>query len=193
MKLMIASDLHGSAKYVGRLMEAWEREEAFALLLLGDILYHGPRNALPTDYDTMRCTELLNARFSRIVCVRGNCDAEVDQAVLEFSLEHDFLDYYADGLRLYLTHGHIYGPHDPPASLKAGDVMLSGHTHVPACWQSPQGIWFLNPGSVSIPKGGSPHSYMTLEDGLFRWKTLEGEVYRELDLSVPKPPAGDII
>ena len=182
MKCLIASDLHGSAKYVEKLMEAWKRENPFVMILLGDILYHGPRNALPADYDTMRCVDMLNSIFSRIVCVRGNCDAEVDQMVLEFSLQHDFLDYYADGRRLFLTHGHIYGPHEPPLNMKPGDVMLSGHTHVPACFQSPEGVWFLNPGSVSIPKNGSPHSYMTLEKGLFLWKTLEGEVYRELQL-----------
>lgn len=187
MKTMIASDLHGSAEYVGRLMDAWEREDAFALLLLGDILYHGPRNALPRDYDTMRCVEMLNKRFSRIVCVRGNCDAEVDQMVLEFNLQHDFLDYYADGRRLFLTHGHLYSPLEPPAELKPGDVMLSGHTHIPACFQSPAGVWFLNPGSVSIPKNGSPHSYMTLENDVFQWKTLDGEVYRELDLREEAP------
>ena len=183
MKHLIASDLHGSAEYVGRLMDAWDREGAGLLLLLGDVLYHGPRNALPEDYDTRRCVELLNERFSRILCVRGNCDTEVDQMVLEFSLQHEFIDYYADGRRLFLTHGHRYGPHQPPLDLGAGDVLLSGHTHVPACFQSPAGAWFLNPGSVSIPKLGSPHSYMTLEHGVFLWKTLDGEVYRELDLN----------
>ena len=181
MKYLIASDLHGSAEYVGRLMDAWDREGAALMLLLGDVLYHGPRNALPEDYDTKRCIELLNARYNKIVAVRGNCDAEVDQMVLEFPLLLDGMNYIADGRRLFLTHGHIYSPSSPPA-LDPGDVMLSGHTHVPASFRSPEGVWFLNPGSVSIPKNGSPHSYMTLENDRFLWKTLEGEIYRELDL-----------
>ena len=182
MRYIIASDLHGSAKFVTQLMEAWDREQADLMLLLGDVLYHGPRNALPDDYDTKRCIELLNARYRDIVAVRGNCDAEVDQMVLEFPLLLDRMDYFADGRRLFLTHGHLYNPIEPPA-LDPGDVMLSGHTHVPASFRSPEGVWFLNPGSVSIPKNASPHSYMTLEKNVFQWKTLEGEVYRELDLN----------
>ena len=183
MKYLIASDLHGSAEFVGELMQAWERERADVMILLGDILYHGPRNALPEDYDTMRVTEMLNPLAYKITAVRGNCDAEVDQMVLEFPLVADRLDVYADGRRFCLTHGHLYGPHQPPLDLEAGDVLLSGHTHVPACFQSPEGVWFLNPGSVSIPKNGSPHSYMTYEKGLFLWKTLGGEIYRELDMN----------
>ena len=181
MKYMIASDLHGSAEHVGRLMEAWGREGADGLLLLGDILYHGPRNALPDDYDTKKVIAMLNPLADKITAVRGNCDAEVDQMVLAFSLMADSVSIMADGRRFFLTHGHLYNPIEPPA-LEPGSVMLSGHTHVPACFQSPEGVWFMNPGSVSIPKNGSPHSYMVYEGGLFQWKTLEGEVYRRLDL-----------
>ncbi len=183
MKYMIASDLHGSAEYVSRLMEAYRREAADGLLLLGDLLYHGPRNALPEDYDTRRCIDLLNACADTITAVRGNCDAEVDQMVLTFPIMADFRIVEADGLRLFLTHGHVWDPTYPPPQLAPGDVMLSGHTHIPSSSRSPDGVWFLNPGSVSIPKGGSPHSYMTLEDGLFLWKTLDGGVYRELSPS----------
>ena len=183
MKYLIASDLHGSAEYVGKLMEAWEREAADGMILLGDILYHGPRNALPDDYDTQKVIGLLNPLAYKITAVRGNCDAEVDQMVLEFPITADFINLMVDGRRFFLTHGHRYGPHQPPLDLERGDVMLSGHTHVPASFRSPEGAWFLNPGSVSIPKGGSPFSYMTYENGRFLWKTLDGEVYRELDLN----------
>ena len=183
MKYLIASDLHGSAVHVGQLMEAWEREAADGMILLGDILYHGPRNALPDDYDTQKVIGMLNPLAYKITAVRGNCDAEVDQMVLEFPITADFIDLMADGRRLFLTHGHRYNPIEPPLDLAPGDVMLSGHTHVPACFPSPEGVWFLNPGSVSIPKNGSPHSYMTCENGLFLWKTLGGEIYRELDLN----------
>ena len=182
MKYLIASDLHGSAEYVGKLMGAWERESADGLLLLGDLLYHGPRNALPDDYDTRRVMDMLNPLAVKILAVRGNCDAEVDQMVLDFPIMADSLNVYADGRRFFLTHGHLYNPIEPPMDLAPGDVMLSGHTHVPACFQSPEGVWFLNPGSVSIPKNGSPHSYMTYDAGVFLWKTLDGEVYRELAL-----------
>ena len=182
MKYIIASDLHGSAKYVERLMEAWDREQADGMLLLGDVLYHGPRNDLPEGYDTKRCVQLLNPRYRSITAVRGNCDAEVDQMVLEFPLLADFMNLFVDGRRLFLTHGHGYGPHQLPLDLAFGDVMLSGHTHVPECLRSPEGVWLLNPGSVSIPKNGSPHSFMTLEGDVFLWKTLAGEVYRTLDL-----------
>ena len=181
MKYLIASDLHGSARYVSQLMEAWDREGAEGLILLGDLLYHGPRNDLPPDYDTKQVMAMLNGMADRITAVRGNCDAEVDQMVLEFPLLADRIDLPVDGRMFCLTHGHIYNPIEPPL-LDPGDVMLSGHTHVPASFRSPEGVWFLNPGSVSIPKNGSPHSYMTYEGGLFLWKTLAGDVYRELAL-----------
>ncbi len=182
MKYLIASDLHGSAEYVGKLMDALEREAADKLLLLGDLLYHGPRNALPEDYDTRRCIALLNGVGCGITAVRGNCDAEVDQMVLDFPIMADSIFLTDVSPCLFLTHGHIFDPIERTPPIGRGDVMLSGHTHVPACFQSPEGVWFLNPGSVSLPKNGSPHSYMTLEDRVFRWKTLEGEVFRELDL-----------
>ena len=181
MKYIIASDLHGSAEHIEKLVEAFRREKGDFLILLGDILYHGPRNHLPEAYDTKEAAALLNELGEYIVCVRGNCDAEVDQAMLDFPVLSDsgFVVTEA-GLRLFITHGHRYNPIEPP-KLPAGAVMLSGHTHVPASFASEEGVWFLNPGSVSIPKNGSPHSYMTLEGNTFLWKTLAGgEVYREL-------------
>ena len=180
MKLLIASDLHGSALYCGQLLEALEREGAQALLLLGDLLYHGPRNALPPEYDPQKVAVLLNGLNCRVFCVRGNCEAEVDQMMLRFPVLGDYCLLQAGERLVFATHGHQYNLQTPPA-LKAGDVLLHGHTHVPAKDCS-AGFWYLNPGSVSIPKEDSPHSYMTLEEGTFRWKDLSGREYDSLAL-----------
>lgn len=172
MKWMIASDVHGSAYYCKKLLEAFAQEGADRLVLLGDILYHGPRNDLPREYDPKQVTAMLNGCRDKILCVRGNCDAEVDQMVLEFPVlaEYALLDL---GERLvYATHGHKYGPDCLPP-LRNGDVLLCGHTHVSACREI-DGIWYLNPGSVSMPKEESVPGYMTLEDGCFAWRDFEG-------------------
>lgn len=179
MKLMIASDLHGSAKWCRALLDAFDREGADRLLLLGDILYHGPRNALPEEYDTAAVSEMLNLRRDRILCVRGNCDAEVDQMVLTFPIGADYAILPVGGRLLYATHGHIFNAQTPPL-LCPGDILLHGHTHVPAWEGFGADNLCLNPGSVSIPKNGSERSYMTLENGCFSWKTLAGREYHSL-------------
>ncbi len=180
MKLMIASDIHGSAYYCERLLENYQREKADRLLLLGDVLYHGPRNDLPREYAPKTVISMLNAQKKSIVCVRGNCDAEVDQMVLEFPILADYCIVYADGHPIYATHGHVYNEaHLPP--LQCGDILLHGHTHVPKCTVHSSFI-YMNPGSVSIPKENSPHSYMTCEGGVFTWKDLEtGEPYMKYE------------
>lgn len=178
MKLFIASDIHGSAYYCQKMLEAYDREQAGCMLLLGDILYHGPRNDLPRDYAPKRVIALLNPRKNDILCVRGNCEAEVDQMVLEFPVLADYAYIIQEGCTIFATHGHVYNTtHLPP--LRPGDILLHGHTHIPA-WEEHAGFRYLNPGSVSIPKADSAHSYMVLENGTFRWKTLEGEVYHEM-------------
>ena len=177
---LIASDLHGSAYYTERLVDAFHRERADRLLLLGDILYHGPRNDLPMGYAPKRVIEMLNPLAEKITCVRGNCDAEVDQMVLDFPLMADSELVWVGDVKLLLTHGHVYNGDNPPP-IAPGDVLLCGHTHVPQCQHHPRGYWVLNPGSVSIPKEGSPHGYLLLKDGQFVWKDLRGEIWRTLD------------
>ena len=172
MKWMIASDLHGSAFYCRQMLAAFEREGADRLLMLGDLLYHGPRNDLPKGYAPKEVIPLLNEVRERLLCVRGNCDAEVDQMVLQFPVLADYAALPVGRRLVYATHGHVYNlDHLPP--LAPGDILLHGHTHVPAWTEFGQGNLYLNPGSLSIPKENSPHSYMTLEDGVFRWKELE--------------------
>lgn len=177
MKLMIASDLHGSAFWCRKMLEAFDRERADRLLLLGDILYHGPRNDLPREYVPKQLIELLNPRKNRIFCVRGNCDADVDQMVLQFPIMAEYGLLQMDHRLIYATHGHVYNQqHLPP--LAAGDVLLHGHTHIPAWEPFGEGNLYLNPGSVSIPKNDTPHSYMILENNLARWTDLaDGKVY----------------
>lgn len=175
MKWLIASDIHGSAKYCKELIEAYEREKADKLLLLGDLLYHGPRNDLPEQYAPKQVIELLNGLKDDILCVRGNCDAEVDQMVLEFPIMADIAVIECRKRTVYATHGHVYNSSVLP-KMKSTDILLHGHTHIPAKEISQTHV-YINPGSVSIPKNGSEHSYMTLENGIFTWKTLSGLQY----------------
>lgn len=182
MKWMIASDLHGSAYYCRKMLEAFEREGADRLFLLGDLLYHGPRNDLPREYAPKEVIPLLNGKKEKLLCVRGNCDAEVDQMVLEFPVLADYAVLPVGRRLIYATHGHIYHVKNLPP-LAPGDVLLHGHTHVPTWTEFGQGNLYLNPGSVSIPKENSPHSYMTLEGNTMQWKELESSaVFHELTL-----------
>lgn len=177
MKWLIASDIHGSALYCRRLLQAFRAEEADRLLLLGDLLYHGPRNDLPAEYDPKAVIAMLNAEKAHILCVRGNCDTEVDQMVLEFPILADYALLSAGERLIFATHGHLFNSTHLPA-LHKGDVLLHGHTHVPACETLADHL-YLNPGSVSIPKENSPHGYMTLEGRDFCWKTLDGELWQQ--------------
>ena len=182
MKWMIASELHGSAYYCRKMLDAFEREGADRLLMLGDLLYHGPRNDLPRDYAPKEVIPLLNGLKEKLCCVRGNCDAEVDQMVLEFPVLADYCILPVGKTLMYVTHGHIYNTKNPPP-LAPGDILLHGHTHVPAWTEFGQKNLYLNPGSLSIPKEKSPHSYMTLEEGVFCWKDVDtGEIYHTLAL-----------
>ena len=177
MKYMIASDLHGSAYYCEQLLRAFDKEGCDRLVFLGDLLYHGPRNDLPRDYDTKAVAKMLNERKDKFLCVRGNCDCEVDQMVLNFPVLAEYAVLPVGEKLLYLTHGHVYNDKNP-LPMAEGDILMNGHFHVPCCRQE-EGFVYMNPGSVSIPKENSWHGYILLEEGHFLWKDLEGEVHLE--------------
>ena len=170
MKFVIASDIHGSAYWCGQLVEVIEQEQPDKILLLGDLLYHGPRNDLPKEYAPKEVIPMLSSLKEKILAVRGNCEAEVDQMVLPFPCMADYAVLEADGKTFYLTHGHLHAPDKLPP-LKPGSIFLSGHTHVKLDTMVGD-IRCLNPGSVSIPKDGS-HSCLIYEKGIFRFCTLE--------------------
>lgn len=178
MKFLIASDIHGSAYFAKELMKRFEAEACDRMLLLGDILYHGPRNDLPKDYAPKAVIEMLNSVSDRILSVRGNCDSEVDEMVLDFPVLADYALVSVGDRTLFLTHGHK----NVEKARTNGNIILSGHTHIPECLEE-NGVVMINPGSVSIPKENSPYSYMTFDGSEFLWKNIEtGEVYKEYKL-----------
>lgn len=180
MKYMFASDIHGSAYYCRKMLDAYREEQADRLVLLGDLLYHGPRNDLPREYAPKEVIPMLNSLKSEIYAVRGNCEAEVDQMVLDFPVMADYCILSIDGRTFYATHGHIYNQDNLPP-LKEGDILIHGHTHVLKA-EHREGYLLLNPGSVSIPKEGNPPTYAVLKDGLFTIKDFDGNIIREMRL-----------
>ena len=180
MKWMVASDIHGSAKYCRELLGAYEREKADRLLLLGDLLYHGPRNDLPEEYAPKVVITMLNAKKKNILCVRGNCDAEVDQMVLEFPILADYCMLDLGTKLVYATHGHLTSAEQLPP-LREGDLFLQGHTHVPMN-EVKNGIRCMNPGSVSLPKQDSRRGYMILETNQAVWKELDGTIREMVEI-----------
>lgn len=181
MKLLIASDIHGSARYCRALMERIAAEGPDRVILLGDLLYHGPRNDLPEEYAPKQVIKMLNSLETPLLCVRGNCEAEVDQMVLHFPVLAENALLLLGNRLVYATHGH-HDCESAPPQLERGGVLLCGHTHIPA-WTAHEDFWYLNPGSVSIPKNGSRHSYMMWQDGVFRWKdVVTGEEYHQLKI-----------
>ena len=181
MKFLIASDIHGSAYYCDLLLKAIATEKADRVLILGDILYHGPRNDLPKDYAPKKVIEMLNPLKNKLLCVRGNCDTEVDQMVLYFPILADYSVIPLGDRLIYATHGHNFNENNLPP-MSQGDILLNGHTHVSKCVEHSDFI-YMNPGSVSIPKEETPHSFMTLEKGNFLWKNLETmEIYKEFKI-----------
>lgn len=190
MIFMIASDLHGSAYYCRKLLEKFESEQADRLLLLGDLLYHGPRNDLPREYSPKEVLAMLNQYRTKIFCVRGNCDTEVDQMVLEFPIMAEYAILSVGEHLLYATHGHQFHEENLPP-LQPGDILLHGHTHVPVIRQH-ETYCYMNPGSISIPKEGSAHSYMLLDKGCFTWYDLDnGSCFMSKDLNT-QPPAATV-
>lgn len=171
MKLMFASDLHGSLPATNNVLEKFEKMGADWLILLGDLLYHGPRNPLPEGYNPAEVALQLNRFADRIIAVRGNCDSEVDQMLLHFPIEATWQQVLLNERRLFLTHGHHYHPDKLPP-LCAGDVFVYGHTHIPQA-EKLGNIYLFNPGSVSLPKGGYPASFGMLTDGILQVLTLQ--------------------
>ncbi len=172
MKYIVASDIHGSAHWCKRLLEAFENENADKLILLGDLLYHGPRNDFPDGYAPKQVFAMLNAVKEKIICVRGNCDSEVDQMVLEFPILADYALADCNGKTLFLTHGHLYNAENPPL-LQKGDVLCNGHFHAPAALSLDNGVYYANCGSVALPKEGTPHSYILVDGNTLYFKDLE--------------------
>lgn len=181
MKYLIASDIHGSITYANKVIEAFEIHQCDEMLLLGDFLYHGPRNDLPEGYAPKQVIPLLNRYRDKIIAVRGNCDAEVDQMVLDFSIMSDYKLIHETGYDLYLSHGHIYAPDKLPVGIKSNDLFIYGHIHVPK-HEYHDGIYIINPGSISIPKENSLHSYAVLNGDTVCFYDDQHEKYFTYDL-----------
>lgn len=180
MKYMFASDIHGSAYYCKKMLQAFDESGAERLVILGDILYHGPRNDLPKEYAPKEVITLLNERKNSIYAVRGNCEAEVDQMVLEFPVMADYCVLVLAGKTFYATHGHVYNENNLPP-LMENDILIHGHTHVLRA-EKRDGYFLLNPGSVSIPKEGNPPTYAIFEDGIFTIYDFDKNVIKEMAL-----------
>ena len=180
MKLLSASDIHGSAAWCRKLMGAIEAETPDRIVLLGDLLYHGPRNDLPDEYAPKEVAAMLNSLAEQIIAVRGNCEAEVDQMVLQFPVMADYCILNLDGRTFYATHGHVYNENNLPP-LQEGDILIHGHTHVLRA-EKKESYTLLNPGSVSIPKEGNPPTYAIFENGIFMIKDFDGNIVKSIHL-----------
>lgn len=180
MKLFFISDIHGSVYYLEKAMAQFKKEEADYLIVLGDILYHGARNDLPKEYNPKKVIEILNKEADKIIAVRGNCDSEVDQMVLDFPLMSAHSTILYEGKRLFLTHGHIYNEGNM-VKLEKGSVFISGHTHILRA-EEKDGIYFINPGSISLAKEGNPNSYGILENNRFEIRELNGQVIKSIEI-----------
>ncbi|MGH4122420.1 MAG: phosphodiesterase [Clostridium sp.] len=180
MKIFFISDIHGSLLFLKKALKRYREEEASYIVMLGDALYHGPRNPLPEEYKPQEVANLLNEYKDKIIAVRGNCDSEVDQMLIEYPMMADYSIILYNNRRLFLTHGHTYNEDNLP-NLCENDVLVQGHTHLPLAKKQNK-IYVLNPGSLSLPKENNPNSYAILEDDLFQIKDLEGNVIKEINL-----------
>lgn len=178
MKIIFVSDLHGSLYYCNKIKEIFETENAEKLVFLGDILYHGPRNPLPKGYNPKETLDVLNTMKDNILCVRGNCDSEVDQMVLEFPIMSDYILLNVDNINIFVTHGHIYNKDKMPP-IGAKDVLVHGHTHINTI-ENLEKSTYINPGSISLPKEGQENSYMIYENKQFIIKNLEGRIINSI-------------
>jgi len=183
MKLLLASDIHGSLLAAHQVREAFEKEQADYLVFLGDVMYHGPRNPLPDEYDPAKVAKLLNEMKEKIIAVRGNCDSEVDQTLLDFPMTAEYQNIPLSSGKLFATHGHIFDPTpkltDIPRSVGGGDIFAFGHIHLPILEVNEVGVLILNPGSAALPKEGHPATYAVIDENRVEIKTFDGVVYRE--------------
>lgn len=177
MKIFVISDIHGSIYYLEKALECFKREEADYILILGDILYHGPRNPLPTDYNPKSVAEKLNLYKDKIIATRGNCDSEVDQMLLEFPIMSDFTNLFLGDKRIFATHGHLFIEEKLP--IGEGDILISGHTHLPLAEK--KDIYIFNPGSITLPKGGNSNSYGVLTSSSWEVKDLDGKIFKSIE------------
>lgn len=181
MKLLIISDIHGSLYYTKLALEVFNRESADYIIILGDELYHGARNPLPKEYNPKEVAALLNEYSDKIIAVRGNCDSEVDEMVIDFPIMSTYSNLLYNGRRLFLTHGHVYNENNLP-KLKNGDVFMYGHTHIPVAAKK-DNIYIINPGSITLPKENNPNSYCILNNNEFKIMDFEGNILKQLALS----------
>lgn len=180
MKLFFMSDIHGSLFYLKEAIERFEKEGASHIIILGDELYHGPRNPLPQDYNPKEVADILNTYAEKIIAVRGNCDSEVDDMVLSYPIMSTYCYVLYEGRKLFLTHGHVYNDSNLPP-LSPSDVFFFGHTHIPMAGKT-NGITVINPGSISLPKENNPHTYGILENNIFLIKQLDGSVFKQIEI-----------
>lgn len=180
MKILIASDIHGSLKYCNKLVECYKKENCDKLILLGDILYHGPRNDLPDEYNPKGVIALLNSMSDEILTVRGNCEAEVDDMVLDFNVLAEYAILYINKRLVFLTHGHKWNPQNMP-KLKKGDILFNGHTHISKI-EKINDTLYVNPGSVSIPKEDTERGYIILTESEIIHKNLDGNILERYSL-----------
>ncbi|MBU3200901.1 phosphodiesterase [Clostridium estertheticum] len=180
MKIFFVSDIHGSSFYFKKAMKLYEEENANYIVILGDVMYHGPRNPLPKEYNPEAVATLLNEYKDKIIAVRGNCDSEIDQILIKYPMMSDYSMILYNNRRIFLTHGHIYNENNLP-NLSKNDVLVQGHTHIPVA-KKQNDIYILNPGSISLPRNNFPNSYAILQDDLFQIKDLEGNIIKEINL-----------
>lgn len=180
MKIFFMSDIHGSAYYTEKALDKFREEKADFIAILGDELYHGARNPLPKEYNPKEVIKLLNQYSDKIIAIRGNCDSEVDEMVLDFPIMSTYSTILYEGRRIFLTHGHVYNEDNMP-KLSSGDIFVYGHTHIPKA-EKQGDIYILNPGSITLPKENNPNSYGVLENNLFSIKNLDGKVFKKIEI-----------
>lgn len=180
MKYLLISDIHGCLPTLEQALRFFEAEHYDMLCILGDILNYGPRNRIPEGIDPKGIVERLNKMRDKIVAVRGNCDAEVDQMLLDFPIMADYALLVDGGHRLFLTHGHVYNEeHRFPL---VGDILFYGHTHLWKLEPTAEGGAVCNLGSITFPKGGNEPTFATYEDGRIDMRRLDGSIVKTLNV-----------